>query len=668
MDQRVVYNLQEAGPEQINNIQGHLNNIRQQRMVLERNLVRNRQRAVGRPGANGHQDQAIAGAGNNHVVPWRQGDQPEAAGNDHNEWRRMNLAMRRWRDLIDPLNPDQDQDQVRRALMGPAGPPGGGGGGGLPNPIENWARRFGIHPGAAGGGEGGNPGPPPGQPPLIREQRGNVPPPNVDWPALARNLRAGGGARLRIPAQVPARAPILGRPPSAVPAIQDKPHALQNMILDGDMLLPTNRGSIGQFISGRPVTPESSYFEVELLQITYGSAEAIVNIGFTTALGAGAGAKPKGGSSAVRHLGLDGSLSLGFNATQGSLAIAFKGLPRFLNGLTKCREGDRVGIRLKFHKTSESHDDSWRVHLTVNDTKVNIPGGGEIVVPHKTELYPSVTVQPAKGDELCALAIKVLPGDPGVGSSILGGGDMMAVDTAEDEWLRLHDVRLSDGHILEYVGRGKCLVDVGLAQAKTAISTRNHYFEIEIVNPGYSCYIAIGLARKNYPKNRHPGWNPGSIAYHADDGKVFVGSGTGYPFGPRCDKGDIMGCGVLFPRNYECKSDSEEELEQQGGGGGATIRGMSGGGRPPDVEVPLYGRPPPGDVGDSSDGGEDGAELWHNQDKDYQNGVVVGIYFTRNGEVIGRKEIRIPKGGLYPTIGMMSCEEKVRVDLRPLSG
>ena len=44
MDQRVVYNLQEAGPEQINNIQGHLNNIRQQRMVLERNLVRNRWR------------------------------------------------------------------------------------------------------------------------------------------------------------------------------------------------------------------------------------------------------------------------------------------------------------------------------------------------------------------------------------------------------------------------------------------------------------------------------------------------------------------------------------------------------------------------------------------------------------------------------------------------
>lgn len=41
--------------------------------------------------------------------------------------------------------------------------------------------------------------------------------------------------------------------------------------------------------------------------------------------------------------------------------------------------------------------------------------------------------------------------------------------------------------------------------------------------------------------------------------KVFMGSGVGDPFGPRCNKGDIMGCGVLFPRDFESKSDSEEE-------------------------------------------------------------------------------------------------------------
>ena len=38
-----------------------------------------------------------------------------------------------------------------------------------------------------------------------------------------------------------------------------------------------------------------------------------------------------------------------------------------------------------------------------------------------------------------------------------------------------------------------------------------------------------------------------------------MGSGQGSPFGPKCSKGDIMGCGVLFPRDFECKSDSEEE-------------------------------------------------------------------------------------------------------------
>ena len=71
----------------------------------------------------------------------------------------------------------------------------------------------------------------------------------------------------------------------------------------------------------------------------------------------------------------------------------------------------------------------------------------------------------------------------------------MLVDGGEDDWLRLHDVRMV-GQTIEYVGRGKSLVDVGLAQARTPICTRNHYFEIEIVDPGASCYIAIGLARR----------------------------------------------------------------------------------------------------------------------------------------------------------------------------
>ena len=50
--------------------------------------------------------------------------------------------------------------------------------------------------------------------------------------------------------------------------------------------------------------------------------------------------------------------------------------------------------------------------------------------------------------------------------------------------------------LLEYTGRGKSIIDVGLAQARSPLDTTNHYFEIEIVDPGENCYIAIGLARR----------------------------------------------------------------------------------------------------------------------------------------------------------------------------
>ena len=53
----------------------------------------------------------------------------------------------------------------------------------------------------------------------------------------------------------------------------------------------------------------------------------------------------------------------------------------------------------------------------------------------------------------------------------------MSIDCGEEDWRRLHDIRL-DGQVLEYVGRGKSLIDVGLAQARTLLCTRTHYFEI----------------------------------------------------------------------------------------------------------------------------------------------------------------------------------------------
>lgn len=51
-----------------------------------------------------------------------------------------------------------------------------------------------------------------------------------------------------------------------------------------------------------------------------------------------------------------------------------------------------------------------------------------------------------------------------------------------------------------------------------------------------------------------------SVVFHTDDGKIFHGSGVGDPFGPRCYKGDIMGCGIMFPRDYILDSEGMDEL------------------------------------------------------------------------------------------------------------
>lgn len=215
----------------------------------------------------------------------------------------------------------------------------------------------------------------------------------------------------------------------------------------------------------------------------------------------------------------------------------------------------------------------------------------------------------------------------------------MIVDSHEEDWGRLHDVKVT-GTLLEYVGKGKSIVDVGLAQALRPLNTRFHYYELEITDAGEKCYIALGLARRDYPKNRHPGWSRGSIAYHADDGKLFQGSGVGDAFGPRCFEGDIMGCGIMFPHDYSL--DGTEDTDD----GDLEVFP-----KPSEVQNDLYAN------NDEED--EEGEDL---------EGTKVMVFFTRNGKVVGRREVCLPVGGFYPTIGMMSTGEKVRVDLHPLSG
>ena len=100
--------------------------------------------------------------------------------------------------------------------------------------------------------------------------------------------------------------------------------------------------------------------------------------------------------------------------------------------------------------------------------------------------HPAVSMQSAGEEVRVTLG---LPGYP------VPEDDEMLVDSNEDDWCRLSDVQ-QRGQILEYCGKGQSIADVGLAQARYPLNTTHHYFEIEIMDPGENCYIAIGLTRK----------------------------------------------------------------------------------------------------------------------------------------------------------------------------
>ncbi|XP_065198737.1 SPRY domain-containing protein 3-like [Sycon ciliatum] len=168
------------------------------------------------------------------------------------------------------------------------------------------------------------------------------------------------------------------------------------------------------------------------------------------------------------------------------------------------------------------------------------------------------------------------------------------------------------------------------------ISPEFNYFEIEIISWGMEGRIGLGLAHSDYPLGNMPGWHAGSIGYHADDGCLFHENGHGCQFGPECAVGDRMGCGVEF-------SGAGGDDGGSGGGCGA-------------------GQDEKSDNDSDSDG--DG---WYGKKK--RCGSPVSVYFTRNGERVGRTVTMQQRsnGGLYPMVALDSEGERVRVDLEVAS-
>ncbi|CAL1535024.1 unnamed protein product, partial [Lymnaea stagnalis] len=75
-------------------------------------------------------------------------------------------------------------------------------------------------------------------------------------------------------------------------------------------------------------------------------------------------------------------------------------------------------------------------------------------------------------------------------------------------------------------------------------------FSFEIVNPGDRCFIVIGVCNKRYPPDRQPGWNLGSVAYHADDGGIFTGAGFAMKNVETSNMGDILKLELDFEKKH----------------------------------------------------------------------------------------------------------------------
>lgn len=101
-----------------------------------------------------------------------------------------------------------------------------------------------------------------------------------------------------------------------------------------------------------------------------------------------------------------------------------------------------------------------------------------------------------------------------------------------------------DGTLARYVGAGASDRDAASVRSDVPTSRREpmYYFEVRVRSTGREGFIGVGLSASGVRADRLPGWEPGSVGYHGDDGRVFVGGARGNAYGPTYAAGDVVGC------------------------------------------------------------------------------------------------------------------------------
>ena len=384
-----------------------------------------------------------------------------------------------------------------------------------------------------------------------------------------------------------------------------------------------------------PLSPILNYFELEIL-----------NKGAESSIGIGAGLL----SYPLNRMPGWNRSSVGYHADDGRL---YQENGRGSDFGPKCSDGDRMGCGVDF-SLCEGGSGYVDVFFTKNDKQV----GHKVRIKCPVHgLYPLIGLH-SNNEKIRYLGH--WHRDP---DSLLE--PMVQDHTPSSTWLRSNGVKfVDDGLTLEYTGDSSHAQDVGIAQSRHRLDRTHHYFEMEILSVGLKGALAIGLAKNTYPLHVHPGWNPGAIGYHADDGKVFIERGFGEEFGPTCGVGDRMGCGIRYDVDGDGVSDVEsDESEEEGAVETENVdpkdyiqQAMAAYRRGEDIRQlralvrsrSRIPRPPQPTAATSS--------------------TKCTVYFTKNSELVGEREVYVPKGGFYPVVAMLSHGEKLRVNWEPLTG
>ena len=336
-----------------------------------------------------------------------------------------------------------------------------------------------------------------------------------------------------------------------------------------------------------------------------------------------------------------------------------------------CTEGDRMGCGIDYD--TDSGNEYCDVFFTKNGEQV-----GNIVKMKKPVhgLYPIVGFH-SHGEKVRYLGHWKRQRQ--------GLQEPMVLDhSPSNMWLRSNNVSfIGDGLTLEYNGVGGNK-DKSVALGNLRLDEEHHYFEVTLIDSGRDGSFYIGLASHIFPLHELPGKTMGSVAYSASNGCLLNGS-EGSPFGPKCTEGDVMGCGIKFTLDVAptsavgatfseavatIETDSEDEIYMDEATNKYFFRDMGLASSDTDDDDDIY---------------EDlllaRREGWHQrlhqQHKvlspnisERKNRVSENcvVYFTKNGEKVGDTTCRLPKGGFYPIVSMLSQGESLRVNFDPLTG